>query len=288
MKKELIFVLYDLGLSLSSLSILYRFVEIDLIKKVIEGDYLELQFEHQLFTQKDLQLLDSKGSINKSKNRIDKLLKEFKQEGIEYFSYYENEYPTMLKKIPSPPFFLFMKGNRNLLDNKFICAIVGTRNPLDETINKINECVEELVSNKIVTVSGLALGTDINVHLSTIKNGGQTIAVLPGPVNSIVPASHINYAGKILEQEGLLISEYYKTQPFKKGNYVDRNRIISGISNALIIAECKESSGTMHTARFAYKQNKQIFCFNNKSSGVLKILRSNSAQIYKGIDSLIS
>lgn len=286
MKKEFIFILYDLGLSLSSLSKLYRFVDVNLIENVIKGDYLELQFEHQLFTQKDLELLGSIESINRSRQRIKKLLEEFKQNEIEYFIYYENGYPELLKKIPLPPFFLFMKGNRNLFDKKFICSIVGTRTPTDKTKDIINQYVKELVANDVVTASGLALGTDINVHLSTLENGGKTIAVLPGSITSIVPTSHTKYAEEILQHQGLLVSEYYMNESFKKDNYINRNRIISGISNAVIIAECKESSGTMHTARFAYKQNKKIFCFDNDSSGVLKILKSSSAQIYKGINSL--
>lgn len=288
MKKQLIFILYDLGISLSALSNLYQFTNIDTIEKVLEGDYLEIQFENQIFTDQDLKLLDSVESINNSRNKIESIFKEFKRDKIEYFIYFEEEYPKLLKKIPSPPFFLFMKGNRSLLEEKFVCSIVGTRTPRSQTLAEIDRFVSEMVTHDIVTASGLALGTDIQVHLSTLRNKGQTVSVLPGPISSIIPRTHVKHASEIIHNQGLLISEYYLDNPHKKTNYVNRNRIISGISNAVIIAECKASSGTMHTARFAYVQKKQLYCFDNDSTGVLKILNSNSAQIYRGVSSFMN
>lgn len=287
MKKRLIFILYDLGISLPALSILYRFIDKNMIEKLLNGDYLELQFENQIFTDQDLKLLSSIEAINNSKNKISILLEDFKVEEIEYFSYYDKEYPDFLKKIPSPPFFLFMKGNKKLLDSKLICSIVGTRHPSSQTLSELEYFITEMVNNDVVTVSGLALGTDIHVHLSTLNKGGKTIAVLPGPVTSIIPKTHTRHAFEILKNHGLLISEHYLTEPQKKVNYVNRNRIISGISNAVIIAECKASSGTMHTARFAYIQNRPLYCLKNDSTGVLKILSSNSAEVYRGISSLL-
>lgn len=288
MKKQQIFILYDLGLSLSALSILYRFVNENVIKKVLHGDYFELQFEYQLFTEKDMKLLDSAEAIDESKEKINSILEDFKQEGIEYYLYYEKEYPESLKKIPSPPFFLFMKGNRKLLEGQFVCSIVGTRNPSSTTLYEIDQYVAEMVKYNIVTASGLAIGTDVQVHLSTLEKKGKTIAVLPGPITSIIPKTHTKHASEIIDHKGLLISEYYLNEPNKKTNYVNRNRIISGISNAVLIAECGASSGTMHTARFAYVQSKPLYCFDNDSSGVLKILNSHFAKIYRGISSLKS
>ncbi|PHD33307.1 DNA processing protein DprA, partial [Bacillus toyonensis] len=223
----------------------------------------------------------------KSKSNISKILSEFSDNKIEYFIYYEDGYPTSLKSIPSPPFFIFMKGNRSLLENKFICSIVGTRNPTDQTLKQIDSTVQEMLSTDIVIASGLALGTDIHAHKCTLDSNGKTIAVLPSPIEDVTPKSHKPYANEILAKDGLLISEYYKSEAvFKKTNYIHRNRIISGLSNAVIIAECSEKSGTMHTARYAYKQKRPLYCFDNKSTGVLKILSSNSARIYTNLSDL--
>lgn len=285
--KEMIFVLYDLGISLATLSKLYRESNEEQLNHLLEGDFLELQFSLGVFDDNELELLSSIDSIQKSKSNISRVLSEFSDEKIEYFIYYEDGYPTSLKSIPSPPFFIFMKGNRSLLENKLICSIVGTRNPTDQTLKQIDSTVQEMVSTDIVITSGLALGTDIHAHKCTLNNKGKTIAVLPSPIDNVTPKVHKPYANEILAKDGLLISEYYKSDTvFKKTNYIHRNRIISGLSNAVIIAECSEKSGTMHTARYAYKQKRPLYCFDNKSTGVLKILSSNSARIYTNLSDL--
>ncbi|PEQ70123.1 DNA-processing protein DprA [Bacillus thuringiensis] len=285
--KEMIFVLYDLGISLATLSKLYRESNEEQLNHLLEGDFLELQFSLGVFNDNELELLSSIDSIQKSKSNISKILSEFSDNKIEYFIYYEDGYPTSLKSIPSPPFFIFMKGNRSLLENKFICSIVGTRNPTDQTLKQIDSTVQEMLSTDIVIASGLALGTDIHAHKCTLDSNGKTIAVLPSPIEDVTPKSHKPYANEILAKDGLLISEYYKSEAvFKKTNYIHRNRIISGLSNAVIIAECSEKSGTMHTARYAYKQKRPLYCFDNKSTGVLKILSSNSARIYTNLSDL--
>ncbi|MCO7124766.1 DNA-protecting protein DprA [Sporolactobacillus shoreicorticis] len=280
-KKEILFVLYDLGLSLSSLSKLYRNTTEEQLTELLKGNFLELQFLQDIFTDKDINLLASQNLIEKSKITISETLDKLSKENIEYYIYYESLYPKALKNIPSPPFFIFMKGNKNLLENKFICSIVGTRNPALNTLKQIESVVNDLVTINIVIASGLAYGTDIQAHISTLNANGETIAVLPSPITNVTPKHHKKYASQIIENGGLLISEYYKIENvFKKTNYINRNRIISGLSNVVIITECSEKSGTMHTARFAFKQKRPIFCFDNNSTGINKILSSNSARIY--------
>lgn len=285
--KETIFVLYDLGISLATLSRLYKEASEEQLRQLLEGDFLELQFSLGVFNDKELGLLSSIDSIQQSKENISKVLADFSKKNIEYFIYYEKEYPYSLKNIPAPPFFIFMRGNRKLLEKSFICSIVGTRNPTDQTLKKIDSAVKEMVAENIVVASGLALGTDIQAHKCVLNSNGKTIAILPGPIDNVIPKKHKSYADEILAKDGLLMSEYYKNEAvFKKTNYIHRNRIISGVSNAVIIAECSAKSGTMHTARYAYKQKRSLYCFNNSSTGVLKILSSNSARIYNSINDL--
>lgn len=284
-KKEAIFILYDLGISLRSLSILYREADEEQLIQLINGNFLDLQFSLGIFNDKEIKLLSSFEAIKHSQSNVYKTLEEFSKEDTEYFVYFEEGYPAALKTIPTPPFLIFMRGNREVLKNRFICSIVGTRNPSDKTLNQIESTVKEMVQAGIVIGSGLAIGTDIQAHKSTLKFNGETLAVLPSPIKNVTPKSHKHYAEEILEKNGLLISEYYKSDlVFKKSNYIHRNRIVSGLSNAVIIAECSEKSGTMHTARYAYKQNRPIYCFDNRSTGVQKILSSHSAKIYTGLD----
>lgn len=285
--KEVLFILYDLGISTATLSRLYREASETQLNQLIEGDFLELQFSLGVFTDKEIELLSSLALIQKSMETITDLLTEFSEKNIDYYIYYEEEYPSSLKSIPLPPFFIFMQGNKSILENNFICSIVGTRNPTEQTLKQIESVVQEMVSKDIAIASGLALGTDIQAHKCTLNNNGKTIAVLPSPILNVTPKIHKRYANEILAKNGLLVSEYYKDNNiFKKTNYINRNRIISGLSNAVIIAECSEKSGTMHTARHAYKQNKPLYCFNNNSTGVLKILDSNSAKIYTNLNDL--
>lgn len=284
-KKDALFVLYDLGISLRSLSRLYQEATEEQLNQLLKGDFLELQFSLGIFNDSEIELLSSSIAIKNSKSSIYRTLEEFSSEDIEYFIYFEEGYPKTLKTIPSPPFFIFMRGNRELLNNRFICSIVGTRKPSDQTLNQIENTVKEMVLAGIVIASGLAIGTDIQAHKSTLKFNGETLAVLPSPIKNVTPKSHKHYAEEILEKGGLLLSEYYKSDAvFKKSNYIHRNRIVSGLSNAVIISECSEKGGTMHTARYAYKQKRPLFCFNNRSTGIQKILSSHSARTYTGLD----
>ncbi|AZU62567.1 DNA-processing protein DprA [Neobacillus mesonae] len=285
--KESIFILYDLGISLTALSKLYREANLEQLIDVLNGNFLSVQFSLGVFNDKDIELLSSMDALDKSKSYTSKLLIEFKEKEIQYYSYYEDGYPQSLKGIPSPPFFIFLKGNLRLLENRFICSVVGTRNPSEQIIAKIERTVNEMVSAGVVIVSGLALGTDICVHRSTLKNKGKTIAVLPSSLDNIIPKGHEKDADEIIKKDGLLISEYYKSETFhKKTNYIHRNRIISGLSNAILITECSDKSGTMHTARFAYKQRRPLYCFDNQSTGVRKLLDSNSACVYTNLKDL--
>lgn len=285
--KEATFVLYDLGISLGALSKLYREASEEQVIGILNGDFLEVQFSLGIFNDRDIELLSSTDLIEKSKAYISALLSDFSQKGIKYFIYYEKDYPNSLKGIPSPPFFIFTKGNLSLLDGKFIFSIVGTRKPTNNTLIRIKQTVNEMVFKGIVIASGLALGTDIHAHKCTLEINGKTIAVLPSSIDNITPKSHKSYADEIVEKDGLLISEYYKSKNLiDKSNYIQRNRIISGLSNAVLIAECSEKSGTMHTARFAYKQKRPLYCFDNESTGIRKILSSRSAEIYTTLDDL--
>ena len=287
MKVKYIFFLYDLGISKFALSQIYKNANEHEITQILTGDYMEIQFKYNIFSEKDIDLLSSPHKIEKSIDNIENILNTFNKENIQIYNYYDQEYPKNLKNIPNPPFFLFAKGNINILNSEKVISIVGTRKISDETSYKLKEYVKELVKNNYVTVSGLAFGTDIIVHRETLNLKGKTVAVLPSPITEIQPSSHQKDAVDIYENGGLLISEYYKADSYNKLSYIHRNRIISGVSSDVLISECSEKSGTMHTARFAYKQHRRIYCLNNNSSGVRKILKSNSAKIYENISSLL-
>ncbi|PKE06828.1 DNA-processing protein DprA [Macrococcoides caseolyticum] len=287
-RRLLIFILYDLGISPYTLFNLYYKASDTQLQSIINGDILKIQFEMNVFTEKEVDILYSQTKIENSIKIIKELIYKYEKEGIRYILYMDKEYPSKLKNIDYPPFILFVKGNTNLLNDKII-SIVGTRKPSQDTKNRLKKHVKEIVRKKLVIASGLAIGTDIYSHNLTLDNKGKTIAVLPSAINDIIPKIHEKIAGQIVEDGGLLISEYYK--PIANGsrlNYIYRNRLVSGISTAVLVAECEQRSGTMHTARFAYKQSKIIFCFKNISSGNIKILKTGIGKEFQNVDDLLN
>ncbi|MGX7173339.1 DNA-processing protein DprA [Enterococcus ratti] len=286
MKKDLIFLLYHIGLSNFALSQIFKYFTDEEVLLLLDGDYLDFQMRFNLFNDDDINLLSSSEIIRKAKKSGINCLEEFKRYGITYWIYYEEQYPIGLKRIQNPPFIIFVKGDYKILNSQKLISIVGSRKITEKTSNDLKKYTYELVKNGFITVSGLAFGTDIIVHEVTTNLGGQTIAVLPSSIFDVQPKKHSEEAKRILLNNGVIVSEYYSNEKYKPTNYINRNRLISGLSRWLIVSECTEKSGTMHTARFAWKQKKQIYCFDNKSSGIQKILSSNGGMIYNGIISL--
>ena len=151
---------------------------------------------------------------------------------------------------------LYYKGK--IIWNDPCLAIVGSRDCSSEIKNKILKIIKDLPNN-IVIVSGLARGIDSIAHLSAIETNKRTIAVLPCGIEKIYPKENIPLSNLILKNGGLLLSEYPGNFGPTKKSFVLRNRIITGLSSAVLIAEAKIKSGTMHTANFAQKQGKIIF-----------------------------
>lgn len=137
-------------------------------------------------------------------------------------------------------------------------AIVGSRkvSPYGKLVT--TQFARELAEQGIVIVSGLALGVDAIAHKAALEAGGLTIAVLPGGLDRVYPATHKSLADRIVRRGGALITEYPAGTSIMKHNFIGRNRIVSGMSDALLITEAASNSGTMHTARFALEQGKDV------------------------------
>lgn len=171
-----------------------------------------------------------------------------------------SSFPNKLKTIPSPPRSLFFVGNIEPLSKLTVVSVVGSRAVTPYGKQVTESLVSQLASKGIAIVSGLALGVDALAHQAALEAGGYTAAVLPSPVDEIYPATNRALARRILEQGGALISEYGgndRSEAFKM-RFIARNRLISGLANALLITEASEKSGTMHTANFALEQGKTV------------------------------
>lgn len=186
-------------------------------------------------------------------------------------------YPQALREISSPPQRLYVLGNEKLL-NKFTIGIVGSRKytPYGEKVAELFS--KELALREVVIVSGMAVGIDTIAHENCLKYGGHTIAVLGCGFNKIYPKENEKLFEKILNSDGLVITEYLPDIEKRKEHFRNRNRIISGLAKGIIVVESKEASGTTITANWALKQKKELFVVPNNifcesSSGCHKLLK---------------
>lgn len=171
----------------------------------------------------------------------------------------DTAYPSLLRDIPSPPKELYYIGAdpASWLAHPRV-AIVGTRGVTPYGKRVTEDFAYELAKRGVTVVSGLALGVDAVAHAAALKAGGQHIAVVANGLDKIYPASNTQLARELLQKGGVIISEYPDTTPGFKQNFVARNRIVAGLSNAILITEATEQSGTLHTARFALEQGKDV------------------------------
>lgn len=170
----------------------------------------------------------------------------------------EANFPAKLKAIPGAPKRLYSLGDIGPLTERKVVSIVGSRavTPYGRQITL--KLTSELASRGIAIVSGLALGVDALAHQAALEAGGYTAAVLPSSVEHVYPATHRQLAKRILQQGGALISEYIGDVIAFKTNFIERNRLVSGLADVLLITEAGYRSGTLHTANFALEQGKTV------------------------------
>lgn len=193
------------------------------------------------------------------------------------------DYPALLRHIASPPQQLFIAGTALSahLERPRV-AVVGSRKVSAYGREVTTTLARDLAARGVVIVSGLALGVDALAHHAALEAGGTTIAVLPGPVERIYPAAHTQLARHIVESGGTLVSEYAAGSDIYRTNFIARNRLVSGLSGAVIITEAAEKSGSLHTARFALEQGRDVLAvpgsiFSPTSVGTNNLLRAGAA-----------
>jgi len=177
--------------------------------------------------------------------------------GYGVFCWDDRGYPTSLRKIPQPPPVLYVRGRLEEQDELSV-AIVGTRQVSAYGREVARELGGELARRGVTVVSGLALGVDAIAHQAAVDAGGRTIAVLGSSVDQIYPARNRRLALQVIEQ-GALVSEYPLGTKPEASNFPPRNRIISGLSLAVVVVEAGKRSGALITASFAAEQARDVF-----------------------------
>lgn len=215
---------------------------------------------------------------------IDTEWKKCEDESIILISVLNDIFPEKLKHIPNPPFCLYVRGNINALNTPCI-AIVGSRKISEYGTHATRSFSTSIGQEGVTIVSGLALGTDAIAHKGALEVSGVTIGVLAGGIDNatITPRTHTNLAQEIITKNGMLISEYpCKTEP-NRGTFPVRNRLMAGLSDAVVIIEATQKSGTLITAEYAKKYNKPLFAlpgsiFSDNALGPNTLIQSGEAK----------
>ena len=236
-------------------------------------------------------IFEDHSSLLNALEAAETILQINKQNEIHTALYATINYPHNLMSMDNPPAIVYYKGanpNRNF--EKAI-ACIGTRKPTRFGFNAINYLIPQWVNEGFAIISGLAAGVDRLAHIACLAEGGKTIAVLAHGLDMIYPASNRKLAEKILLCDGTLLSEYPVGTKPDKFRFVNRNRLIVGLSKVTVAMECERKSGSMHTIEFAQKQNCPIFCPDpgdnpkETQSGLKYILDNNIGSLIKnGLD----
>ncbi len=205
----------------------------------------------------------------------EKEIEKAESSGIKIVTFDEPCYPESLKQIPDPPPVLYVKGN--IPENRIFIAVVGTRNPSFYGTSMAEKFSLELASYGFCIVSGLARGIDSIAHRAALKTKNQTVAVLGSGLANIYPAENAKLAEEI-SQNGAIISEFPLDTSPEKFNFPRRNRIISGLSRAVLVIEAGQRSGALITAHLAAEQNKEVFVL---PSDVNRITGKGNNQLIK-------
>ncbi len=220
-------------------------------------------------------------------------VKNIQEQNITPLFFKSNNYPTLLKQCDDAPLILFLKGNSiDNWQNRNVISIVGTRNPTNRGQDFCNEFISALKPYNPIIVSGLAYGVDICAHKAALQNGLETFAILGHGLNHLYPAQHEKEAKKILEQGGL-ISEYWTESKIEREKFVQRNRLVAGISQAVIVIESAIKGGSMSTVNFANDYNRDVFAIPGRitdamSQGCNELIRSHRAQLLTNAEEFIA
>lgn len=231
--------------------------------RLIDDDYRRRLLDS---TEKEIEFID--------KNNI----------GVTYFT--DEDFPQRLANAPDAPILLYHKGDVSCYNSGKAISIVGTRHATpygthfcDTIVRDISEQIADAV-----VVSGLAYGIDIAAHRAALSHGVPTIAVLAHGLNTIYPSQHRNDAIKILDEGGMLVTDYTSQSVMSRGNFLARNRIIAGLSDCTIVVESAEKGGAIVTAGIASSYNRDVFAVPGKvsdiySAGCNALIRKNTASL---------
>ncbi len=213
-----------------------------------------------------------------------------KNHNITYSCYTDIDYPQRLKHCIDSPVILFQRGNIDINNSKII-SIVGTRKITSYGATFVENLIENLAPLNPVIVSGFAYGVDIAAHKAAIKHNIQTIGVLAHGLNQVYPKTHSKYI-KEIEINGGFVTDFWSSDAFVHTNFLKRNRIIAGLSEATLVIESAEKGGSLVTADFANGYNREVFAVPGRvddslSLGCNNLIKQQKAHMLTSVADLI-
>jgi DNA processing protein len=222
--------------------------------------------------------------------RAPDFLLRHKRQNIKVVTFLDESYPENLKGIEGAPVVLFVKGTIKPEDAQSV-AIVGSRAMSPYGKESAQSISASLAKGGLTIVSGLARGVDTEAHKAALNSGGRTIAVLGSGLDRIYPWENVGLAQSIVETGGALVSEYPVGTPTLPSNFAARNRIISGLSKAVIVIEGAAKSGTLLTASAAAEQGRSVFAVPGEISSPLSaapfFLLNNGARLFTSAEEFL-
>lgn len=260
-------------------------------KNILSADYQSLMNVEGISTNLAKRIRKASHERELSEKFTEKELKKLEKLGGKLITIWDQEYPSILKKIYDPPILFYMLGEFNESD-QFSISIVGTRQPTNYGKVQAEKISMDLSRQGITIISGMARGIDSIAHNAAIKSGGRTIAVIGSGLDVIYPAENKKLFDKIAEN-GAVVSEFALGTKPDAQNFPRRNRIISGLSLGVIVIETGATGGAMQTAAFALDQNREVFALPGnvgvrQSDGTNLLIQKGEAELITSADDVIN
>jgi len=251
-------------------------------ENVYKASKEELLSLPRMTSQKAEQILKSQDSLPE----IEEYLIYLEDQKIGLLTLLDDDYPRSLKRIDDPPPLLYFQGEFPVRKQIFVAVIGAHRGYSIQRIELAVQIGKNLAQRGVVVVSGLAEGIDAAAHIGALHQEGKTYAVLGTGLNKIFPSENVALAEEITKN-GALITEYNLNVPVKAGQLMARNRIVVGLSQAVIVVEMDENStGTMDAASIAVKQGKPLFVMRKENSQKVEELIAEGAVLLQGVEDL--
>lgn len=214
----------------------------------------------------------------------DECLEYVQKRNIKYIHLEDEKYPYLLKNIDNPPTCLLILGDLDICNLDRTIAVVGSRKASENAKNTLTKIIGGFHNSDICIVSGLAEGIDTTAHKAALDNNIKTIAVIGGGFDKLYPKSNKNLFNKIIDNNGAVITEYWMDIDAISWHFPQRNRIVSGLSKGVLVAEAALKSGAMITAKLALEQGRELMCMpglisNPNTEGIYKLIKTGASII---------